>query len=212
MSNNSYNSNPTFQLDYLNLSSNRLTTLDVASMEWLNHTTAVTDLTANPWNCDCSVLLEVWRGLKHKLTLQCASPRELKGKSWDVMEVFCSQSPEDMNYKSNTSSEAVSHSTEQKDESEVSAKVGGSSVVTTTLIVIGVLLVCAIGGGIILVIVVKRRRTDRKRPNTAMSTLPGQHKSQFNRTQVWVEGHLTSRFSPKQMSVQTAIMQQDILM
>jgi hypothetical protein len=88
--NNSYSSTPKFQLDYLNVSSNRLTTLAVASMEWLNQTTTVTDLTENPWNCDCSVLLEVWRGLKHKYTLQCASPEQLQGKSWDVMEVFCS--------------------------------------------------------------------------------------------------------------------------
>jgi hypothetical protein len=90
MSNNLYTSNSTFQLDYLNVSSNRLTTLDVASMKWLNQTTTVTDLTANPWNCDCSVFLEVWRGLKHKLTLHCASPTQLQGKSWDEMEVLCS--------------------------------------------------------------------------------------------------------------------------
>jgi len=90
MSSNSDSSNPTFQLEYLNLNSNRLTTLDVASMKWLNHTTTVTDLTGNPWNCDCSALLEVWRGLKHKLTLHCASPEQLQGKSWDVIEVFCS--------------------------------------------------------------------------------------------------------------------------
>jgi Leucine-rich repeat (LRR) protein len=90
MNSNSDSSNPTFQLQYLNLSSNRLTTLDVASMKWLNQTTTLTDLTANPWNCDCSVLLEVWRGLKHKHTLHCASPSQLQGKSWDVAEVFCS--------------------------------------------------------------------------------------------------------------------------
>jgi hypothetical protein len=36
------------------------------------------------------VLLEVWRGLKHKLTLYCASPEQLQGKSWDVIEEFCS--------------------------------------------------------------------------------------------------------------------------
>jgi ABC-type dipeptide/oligopeptide/nickel transport system permease component len=90
MNSNSDSSNSTFQLAYLNLSSNRLTTLDLASMKWLNQATAVTDLTANPWNCDCSVLLEVWRELKHKLTLQCASPGHLLGKSWDVMEEFCS--------------------------------------------------------------------------------------------------------------------------
>jgi len=95
ISSSSESSTPTFQLEYLNLRSNRLTTLDVASMKWLNQTTAITQLSANPWNCDCSVLLEVWQGLKHKLTLHCASPRQLQGKSWDFMEVFCSQASED---------------------------------------------------------------------------------------------------------------------
>jgi hypothetical protein len=127
ISSNSVSSTPTFQLDYLNVSSNRLTTLDVASMQWLNRTTAVTDMTANLWNCDCSVLLEVWRGLKHKLTLQCASPGELQGKSWDVMEEFCSQAADD---KPNTA--------------------GGPSVLTTTLIVICVLVISALGGGLAL--------------------------------------------------------------
>ena len=89
MNTNSDTSNPTFRLHYINVSANCLTTLDVASMKWLNET-PVTDLTANPWNCDCSALLEVWRGLKHKLTLHCASPEQLQGKSWDVMEEFCS--------------------------------------------------------------------------------------------------------------------------
>ena len=98
------------------------------------------------------------------MTLHCASPRELQGKSWDVMDVLCSEAAQDMNYKSNTNSEAVSSSTEHKDESEVSAKFGGPSVVTTTLIVTGVLLVCAIGGGIILVKVVNRRRNKSKTP------------------------------------------------
>jgi len=147
-------------------------------MKWLNQTTAVTDLKANPWNCGCSVLLEVWRGSKHKLTLHCASPRELQGKSWDEMEVFCcevtkdmncksntsSEATEDMNYKSNTSIENVSSSTENEDENEVGAKAGGLSVVTTTLIVTGVLLVCAIGGGTFLVKLVKRRRNKQKTP------------------------------------------------
>jgi len=159
-SNNFYTTNPTFQLDYLNVSSNRLTTLDAASMKWLNQTTAITDLTGNPWNCDCSVLLEVWRELKHKLTLHCASPEQLQGKSWDVMEELCSQVAVDMNYKSNRSSESYNPCR----ECEVSDNVGDLSVLTTTLIVSGVLLVCAIGGGIILVKVVKRRRNRRKTP------------------------------------------------
>ena len=32
----------------------------------------------------------MWRGLKHKLTVYCATPTELQGKSWDVIEEFCS--------------------------------------------------------------------------------------------------------------------------
>ena len=165
MNSNSDSYNPTFQLEHLNVSSNRLTTLDVTSVKWLNQTTAVTDLTANPWNCDCSVLLEVWRGLKHKVTLQCASPRGLQGMLWDVMEEFCSQAAVDMNYTSSRSSEAVSPSTEHKNESEASAKDGGPSIVTTTLIVTGVVLVCAIGSGIVLVRVVKGRRNRPKTPD-----------------------------------------------
>jgi hypothetical protein len=131
-SSNSDTFNPPFQLEYLNLSSNHLTTLDVTSVKWLTDTTAVTDLTANPWNCDCSVLPEVWRELKHKLTLHCASPRELKGKSWDVLEGFCFLVAEDMN--------------------------GGPSGITTTIIVTGVVLVCAVGGGLVLAKVLKRLR------------------------------------------------------
>ena len=161
---NSITFTPTFELEYLNISSNRLTTLDLPSVKWLNHTTAVTDLTVNPWNCDCSVLLEVWRELKDKLTLHCASPRQLEGKSWDVIEVFCSKRDEDMNYKSNTSFEAVSLITEHEEEGEVSNKAGSPSEITTALIVIGVLLVCALGGILILVNVVKRLRNKPKTP------------------------------------------------
>jgi hypothetical protein len=133
-------------------------------MKWLNHTTTVTDLTANPWNCDCSVLLEVWLGLKHKLTLHCASPRQLQGKSWDVIEEFCSHVDEDMKKESNTSSESLSPRTGRKEESGVHTNNGGPSVVTTTLIVTGVLLVCGIGGGLILAKVMKRRRNRPKTP------------------------------------------------
>jgi hypothetical protein len=164
MSSNSDTSTPAFELEYLNISSNRLTTLDVTSVKWLNHTTAVADLTLNPWNCDCSVLIEMWRELKEKLTLRCASPRQLEGKSWDVVEIFCSKLTGNMNCTPSTSSEAVRLSTECKDESEVSTKGGSLSVITITLIVIGVLLGCVLGGGFILAIVVKRRRNKSKTP------------------------------------------------
>ena len=164
MNSNSDSSNPTLQLEFLNLSSNCLTTLNVASMKWLNQTTTATDLTANQRNCDCSVLLEVWRELKHKLTLRCASPSELEGKSWDVMEEFCSQVAEEMNYKYYRSSEAVGSSTVRNNESEVSTQSGGPSVVKITLNVTGVLLVCAVGGGLILAKVVERLRRRPKAP------------------------------------------------
>ena len=141
-------------------------------MKWLNHTT-VTDLTANPWNCDCSVLLEVYRGLKHKLALRCASPRELQGKSWDVLDVFCSLDAEGMNNKSNTSDKVVNPRKERNEESGVNTKFGGPSVIYTTLIVTGVVLICAVGGGIILTKLVKRLRKRRKTPEYCDVYAPG---------------------------------------
>ena len=84
------------------------------------------------------MLLEVWRELKHKLTLRCASPRELQGKSWDVLDGFCLH--------------------------VVNTKNGGPSIITTALIVSGVVLVCAVGGGLILTKVVKRRQKRQKTP------------------------------------------------
>jgi ABC-type sugar transport system permease subunit len=165
MNKNSDSSNQKFHLGYLNVSSNHLTSLDLASMNWLIHTRADIDLTANPWNCDCSVLLEVWRGLKHKLELHCASPRQLRRESWDMMEEFCSQVSEDVNKKFNTSSEYVSPRTECKKESVVNIENGGPSVITTTLIVTVVLLFCAIVVGLILAMFVKRWRNRQKTPD-----------------------------------------------
>ena len=207
MSSTSDSSNQTFQLDYVNLSSNRLTTLDVASMKWLHLTTAVIDLTANPWNCDCSVLLEVWRGLKHKLTLHCASPRQLQGKSWGLMEEFCSQVAEDMNKKSNTSSEPVSPRTDPKEESGVNTENGGPSVVTTTLIVIGVLLVCAVGGGLILAKVVKSQKTpeycDVYAPRASHISLHSYEEIVLGPTHVTDQSYADAGKRPSYISVQS---------
>jgi hypothetical protein len=163
MNSNSDTFAPTFQLEYLNISSNRLITLDLPSVKWLNHTTAVTDLKANPWNCDCSVLLHMWHELKDKLTLVCASPGEMQGKSWDVTEVFCSIVTEDMNCKSSRSSEGVSPSREHKEGTEGSTKGGGLSVTTIVLIVISVLFICALVVGLIVAKVVKRSLTPEYR-------------------------------------------------
>jgi hypothetical protein len=183
MNSNSDSSNPTFQLDYLNVSSNRLTTLDVASVKWLNQTTAVTDLTANPWNCDCSVLLEVWRGLKHKLKLQCASPRHLQGKSWDVMEVFCSLVGEP-------------------------SVVTITLTVTCVLLICGIGVVL-----ILIKVVKRRRNKQKTPENCDAYSpraphnylhlyeevyVHGHHTSQISLLQILVKGHHTSQFSPTQ--------------
>jgi hypothetical protein len=88
----------------------------------------------------------------------------MQGKSWDVIEIFCSKPAKDMTYKSRITSEAVSPNIEHAKVREVSKKGGGLSVITTALIVIGVLLVCAICGGLILAKVVKRLRNRSKTP------------------------------------------------
>jgi len=81
---NSVTSDPTYELVSLNVSSNRLHPLDAASVRWLKHTAAVTNLSRNPWECECSALGEAWRELRHKLTLNCASTEDRRGRTWDV--------------------------------------------------------------------------------------------------------------------------------
>jgi hypothetical protein len=76
----------TYELVSLNVSSNRLASLDAASVRWLEYTAIVTDLSGNPWKCECSALGEAWRELRHKLTLNCASPEDRRGRTWDVIE------------------------------------------------------------------------------------------------------------------------------
>ena len=53
---------------------------------WLNDTATVTDLSGNPWKCECSALGEAWRELRHKLTLNCVSPEDRRGRTWDLIE------------------------------------------------------------------------------------------------------------------------------
>ena len=53
---------------------------------WLNDTATVPDLSGNPWKCECSALGEAWRELRHKLTLNCVSPEDRRGRTWDLIE------------------------------------------------------------------------------------------------------------------------------
>jgi hypothetical protein len=178
-STNSRPSGPTYELVSLNVSSNRLDSLDPASIRWLKHTATVTDLSGNPWKCECSVLGEAWRELRHKLTVKCASPEDRRGRTWDVMEedlcpnghIFAKLSGTDnTNLKTsftNRCSTAETDGTAKYPENDnpttnnvfINDRNGTSSLMSTILIVIGVLSGCVlIAGGIILVVLVKKLR------------------------------------------------------
>ena len=77
---------PTLELLSMNVSSNRLESLDDASVMWLKDTATVTDLSGNPWKCECTALGEAWRELRHKLTLNYVSPEDRKGRTWDLIK------------------------------------------------------------------------------------------------------------------------------
>jgi Leucine-rich repeat (LRR) protein len=166
---NSVTSDPTYQLVSLNVSSNLLDSLDAPSVRWLKHTAAVTDLSGNPWKCQCSALGEAWRELRHRLTLECASPEDKRGRTWDVLEgdsctdriryveLPCSD-------KLNESSRANTNITKDTDP----------ALSTTMLVVNGVLLACTlIGAGFIAVQLVKKlkKRTELPERNGAAIAL-----------------------------------------
>jgi len=52
----------------------------------VKNTAPVTDLLGNPWKCVCTDLDEAWRELRHKLTLNCVSPEDSRGRTWDLIE------------------------------------------------------------------------------------------------------------------------------
>ena len=56
---------PTLELLSMNVSSNRLDSLDDASVMWLNDTATVTDPAGNPWKCECTALGESSREMRH---------------------------------------------------------------------------------------------------------------------------------------------------
>jgi hypothetical protein len=143
----------TFELVSLNLSSNRLESLDTALVRWLKHTSAVTDLSWNPWNCDCSALGEAWRELKHKLTLDCVSPAELRGRTWDVIGTLCPEG--DTHATPNITTDT------------------GPALKTAALVVNGILLVCTtVGAGFILVQLLKKLRNRSEVPEHTEECIP----------------------------------------
>jgi hypothetical protein len=155
----------TFKLLFLNLSSNRMESLHSASVKWLDQSAARIDLAGNPWRCECAVLREAWRELHDKLTLFCASPRHLVGKTWDVIEILCPETNTDgelcdIDHKAKKSATAHSLTTETAGLEQNEGNDMYISLARTLLIVNGVILVCALlGAGFILVRHVKKLKT-----------------------------------------------------
>ena len=147
---NSGTSDPTYELVSLKVSSNRLDSLDAASVRWLKHTAAVTDLSGNPWECECSALGEAWRELRHKLTLNCASPEDRMGRTWQVIGTVC---PDRMML--NMSTDAIPNTTTDK----------GPALSTTLIIVTSVVAACTlVGVGFIAVQLIKKLRKSSDLP------------------------------------------------
>jgi Leucine-rich repeat (LRR) protein len=159
----------TFKLLFLNLSLNRLESLDSASVKWLNQSAAGIDLAGNPWRCECAALREAWRELHDKLALLCAFPRHLNGKTWDVIEILCpdmnayGEFHDDVNHKTQTSATARSLATESAGLEQKENNGVYTSLVMMLLIVNGVILVCAlVGAGFILLRYVKELKKHSK--------------------------------------------------
>jgi hypothetical protein len=137
-----------FELEFLDLSSNNLDSFNAMTVKWLKQPKVIANLTGNPWRCECSALGETWRELRHKLTLNCASPEDRRGRTWDVIEAdLCPDNILDIKSRRGTGNNVTADYRQ------------GGSPSLITLIVIGVLSGCIlIAGGIVLVVLVKKVR------------------------------------------------------
>ena len=145
-STNSGTSDTTYKLVSLYVSSNLLNSLEAASMRWLKHTAAVMDLSGNSWKSDRCALGEAWRELRHKLTLNCSSPEDRTGCTWDVIGDLCTDRIRSMEPtardKLNMSSDVMTNITTDT----------GPALVSTLIVVNGVLVACTIVGGCFTVV------------------------------------------------------------
>jgi Leucine-rich repeat (LRR) protein len=169
-SNNSDTSTQTFQLAYLNISSNCLYSVDAASAIWLVHTTTVIDLTGNPGACECWGLGKARGEEQHEPPLPCALVDHSREDRCEVIGSTCLDTravtstvlPDSDNGSEKTSVVTDSITTGSAGCSG-SAEDTDTSLVTTLFAVNGVLLVCtAVGGGFILVQVLKKQRKSSK--------------------------------------------------
>ena len=79
------------ELNHLILSHNSLSTLNITVMPQLVNVSSSADLNGNPWVCDCLMFSTVYSWCRNNsvdLELVCASPPELKDKSWSDCEKY----------------------------------------------------------------------------------------------------------------------------
>jgi len=146
------------ELEFLDLSSNNLDSFNTMTVKWLKQPEVIANLTGNPWKCECSALGEAWRELGHKLTVNCASPEDRWGSTWDVLGKLC------YGIIPGTLSKIVAADNVTADYTQD----GSPSPVKNTLIVIGVLSGCIlIAGCIILVATVKKLRDNSNAPQNS---------------------------------------------
>jgi len=160
MSGNADTSTPTFQLEYLDISSNCLHSVDAELVISLNKTRIKIDLTGNPWECECSGL-GTWREERRRPPLPCALSKHMTEATCNDLGNICPYTRA-VRPDSNNGA-ACSRREEDKD----------TSLITMLFVVNGVLLVSAVaGGGFIVVQLLKKIRNSSRVPEYDETYVP----------------------------------------
>jgi Leucine-rich repeat (LRR) protein len=106
------------RLELLDLSINCLSALDNKSVDVLENSTTKTNLSDNPWSCECSSSQSVYKKFRNNVTLYCATPEYLKVKRCLSLPYTCNSSTE-----ANSKEYDVTPQTEINTESGISVRV-----------------------------------------------------------------------------------------
>ena len=169
MSANVDTSTPTFQLEYLDISSNCLHSVDAELVISLNQTRTRIDLTGNPWECECSGT-GIWREEWRRQTLPCELAKHVTGDKCKVLGHMCPYAqavaatvrPDSNNTSTSVATDSISTESAACSRMEENKD---TSLVTTLFVVNGVLLVSTVAGaGFIVVRLLKKMRKSSRVP------------------------------------------------
>jgi hypothetical protein len=145
-------STPTFQIEYIDISSNCLYSVDAELAISLNQTRTHIDLTGNPWECVCSGV-GAWSEEQRRQTLTCALAKHVTEDSCKVLGRICP---------------AVA-----TDSISTGSAVCSTSLVTALFVTNGVLLVSTVAGaGYIVVQLLRKRRKSSRVPSYDDTYIP----------------------------------------